>query len=132
MIAENGRDYKDLPHLTEGDDEFRAKFLSWDIGNLTFIDINEYLAVKDLIIVPIASLEQHGPLGVELLRLVGALDQEVVLEPDKDIGPDVFDELIDPAQVVNPESPLSPFRSEGVAERGGQGHQCDPPLTQAE
>lgn len=61
MIAENGRDYKDLPHLTEGDDEFRAKFLSWDIGNLTFIDINEYLAVKDLIIVPIASLEQHGP-----------------------------------------------------------------------
>ena len=61
MIAENGRDYTDLPHLTEGDDEFRAKFLSWDIGNLTFIDINEYLAVKDLIIVPIASLEQHGP-----------------------------------------------------------------------
>lgn len=61
MIAENGRDYKDIPHLTEGDEEFRAKFLSWDIGNLTFVDINEYLAKKDLIIVPVASLEQHGP-----------------------------------------------------------------------
>lgn len=61
MIAENGRDYKDLPHITEGDEEFRAKFLSWDLGNLTFIDINEYLAQKDLIIVPMASLEQHGP-----------------------------------------------------------------------
>lgn len=61
MIAENGRDYKDLPHITQGDDEFRAKFLSWDLGNLTITDINEYLAVKDLIIVPMASLEQHGP-----------------------------------------------------------------------
>ena len=61
MIAENGRDYKDLPHITEGDEEFRAKFLSWDLGNLTFVDINEYLAQKDLIIVPMASLEQHGP-----------------------------------------------------------------------
>ncbi len=61
MVAENGRDYKDLPHLTEGDEAFRAKFLSWDIGNLTFVDINEYLAEKDLIIVPMASLEQHGP-----------------------------------------------------------------------
>jgi creatinine amidohydrolase len=61
MIAENGRDYKDLPHITQGDEEFRAKFLSWDLGNLTFVDINEYLAQKDLIIVPMASLEQHGP-----------------------------------------------------------------------
>ena len=61
MIADNGRDYKDLPHLTTGDEAFRAKFLSWDLGNLTFTDINEYLAAKDLIIVPMASLEQHGP-----------------------------------------------------------------------
>jgi creatinine amidohydrolase len=60
MIAANGRDYKNIPHLTEGDDEFRSKFLSWDIGDLTYVDINEYLAVKDLVIVPIASLEQHG------------------------------------------------------------------------
>ena len=61
MIADNGRDYKDLPHLTEGDDDFRAQFLSWDLGNLTITDINAYLAQKDLIIVPMASLEQHGP-----------------------------------------------------------------------
>lgn len=60
MIAANGRDYKNIPHLTEGDDDFRSKFLSWDIGDLTYVDINEYLAVKDLVIVPIASLEQHG------------------------------------------------------------------------
>jgi creatinine amidohydrolase len=61
MIADNGRDYKELPHLTEGDEEFRSQFLSWDLGNLTITDINAYLAEKDLIIVPMASLEQHGP-----------------------------------------------------------------------
>ena len=61
MIAENGRDYKDLPHLTEGDQEFRDKFLSWDLGNLSFTDVQEYLRVKDTILVPMASFEQHGP-----------------------------------------------------------------------
>jgi creatinine amidohydrolase len=61
MIADNGRDYKELPHLTEGDEGFRAQFLSWDLGDLTITDINTYLAQKDLIIVPMASLEQHGP-----------------------------------------------------------------------
>ena len=61
MIAENGRDYSTLPHLTSGDEEFRSKFLSWDLGNLSFVDIQEYLKVKDLVIVPMASLEQHGP-----------------------------------------------------------------------
>jgi creatinine amidohydrolase len=61
MITDNGRDYKDLPHLTEGDQEFRDKFLSWDLGNLTFTDVQEYLRVKDTILVPMASFEQHGP-----------------------------------------------------------------------
>jgi creatinine amidohydrolase len=61
MIADHGRTYQHLPHLTSGDDEFRSKFLSWDIGDLSYVDINEYLAVKDLVIVPMASLEQHGP-----------------------------------------------------------------------
>jgi len=61
MIAENGRDYKDLPHLTEGDEEFRSKFLSWDLGNISFVDVQEYLRVKDTILVPMASFEQHGP-----------------------------------------------------------------------
>ena len=61
MIAKNGRNYEDLPHFTEGDEGFRSKFLSWDLGDLTFVDIQEYLKEKDLIIVPMASLEQHGP-----------------------------------------------------------------------
>ncbi len=61
MIADNGRDYKDLPHLTEGDEDFRAKFLSWDLGNITYTDVQEYLKVKDTILVPMASFEQHGP-----------------------------------------------------------------------
>jgi creatinine amidohydrolase len=61
MIADNGRDYHTLPHLTEGDESFRAKFLSWDLGNLTYVDIREYLKEKDTILVPMASLEQHGP-----------------------------------------------------------------------
>lgn len=61
MIADNGRNYKTLPHLTEGDEDFRAKFLSWDLGELTYVDIREYLKEKDTILVPMASLEQHGP-----------------------------------------------------------------------
>ena len=61
MIADNGRNYKNLPHLSEGDETFRAKFLSWDLGNLTYVDIREYLKEKDTILVPMASLEQHGP-----------------------------------------------------------------------
>ena len=61
MIANSGTDYSKLPHLTTGDEEFRSKFLSWDLGNLTFVDIEAYLEQKDLIIVPMASLEQHGP-----------------------------------------------------------------------
>jgi creatinine amidohydrolase len=61
MIADNGRNYKTLPHLTEGDEAFRAKFLSWDLGDLTYVDIREYLQEKDTILVPMASLEQHGP-----------------------------------------------------------------------
>jgi creatinine amidohydrolase len=61
MIADNGRDYKELPHLTQGDDAFRAKFLSWDLGNLTYVDVREYLKTKDTILVPMASFEQHGP-----------------------------------------------------------------------
>jgi creatinine amidohydrolase len=61
MIADNGRNYKTLPHLTQGDEAFRGKFLSWDLGDLTYVDIREYLNEKDTILVPMASLEQHGP-----------------------------------------------------------------------
>jgi creatinine amidohydrolase len=63
MILSDGHKarYKNMPHLTEGDEEFRSKFISWDLGDLTFVDIQEYLKVKDIILVPMASLEQHGP-----------------------------------------------------------------------
>ena len=61
MIAKNGRNYEDLPHFTEGDEGFRSKFLSWDLGNNSFTDVQEYLRVKDTILVPMASFEQHGP-----------------------------------------------------------------------
>jgi creatinine amidohydrolase len=60
MLTGNGRDYKDIPHLTEGDDDFRKKFLSWELGDLTYVDIQEYLKTKDTILVPMASFEQHG------------------------------------------------------------------------
>lgn len=61
MIADNGRDYGRLPRLTADDEEFRSKFLSWDIGNLSYVDVQEYLKVKDTVLVPMASFEQHGP-----------------------------------------------------------------------
>jgi creatinine amidohydrolase len=60
-MIESTTDYKNLPRLTTGDDDFRNKFISWDLGDLTFIDIQEYLKVKDTVLVPMASLEQHGP-----------------------------------------------------------------------
>jgi creatinine amidohydrolase len=60
-MIESTTDYKNLPHLTTGDDNFRNKFISWDLGDLTFVDIQEYLKVKDVVLVPMASLEQHGP-----------------------------------------------------------------------
>jgi creatinine amidohydrolase len=36
-------------------------FRSYNIADLTFVDIQEYLKTKDLILVPMASTEQHGP-----------------------------------------------------------------------
>jgi creatinine amidohydrolase len=55
-----GPKYRDLPHIVE-EKQFREKFISWDLGDLSFVDVQEYLKVKDLILVPMASLEQHGP-----------------------------------------------------------------------
>ena len=60
-MIESTTDYKNLPRLTTGDEDFRNKFISWDLGDLTFIDIQEYLKVKDVVLVPMASLKQHGP-----------------------------------------------------------------------
>lgn len=50
-----------LEPITEGDEEFRDKFRSWNLAELTYVDIQAYLEVKDLVLVPIASTEQHGP-----------------------------------------------------------------------
>jgi len=61
MIAGSGKSFKHLSHFTAGDEEFRSKFLSWDLGELTYVDVQEYLQVKDTILVPMASFEQHGP-----------------------------------------------------------------------
>ncbi len=55
-----GKKYRDLPHLVEEKD-FREQFISWDLGDLTYVDIRAYLEKKDVILVPMASLEQHGP-----------------------------------------------------------------------
>ncbi|GAA1951498.1 MULTISPECIES: creatininase family protein [Microbacterium] len=50
-----------VPHLTEGDEDFRAKFRSWNLADLSYVDIEEYLKTKDTVLVPMASTEQHGP-----------------------------------------------------------------------
>jgi creatinine amidohydrolase len=60
-MIESTTDYKSLPRLTSGDDAFREQFVSWDLGDLTFTDIQAYLKQKDVVLVPLASLEQHGP-----------------------------------------------------------------------
>ena len=61
MIATNSQDHSHLPVLAEGEEEFRSQFLSWDLGDLTMTDIKIYLGTKDIVLVPVASLEQHGP-----------------------------------------------------------------------
>lgn len=50
-----------INRLTEGDEEFREKFVSWNLAHLSYVDIREYLKTKDTVLVPIASTEQHGP-----------------------------------------------------------------------
>lgn len=50
-----------IARLTEGDEDFRDKFRSWNLAHLSYVDINEYLKEKDTVLVPMASTEQHGP-----------------------------------------------------------------------
>lgn len=47
--------------LTEGDEDFREKFRSWNLAHLSYVDIREYLKTKDTVLIPMASTEQHGP-----------------------------------------------------------------------
>ncbi len=56
--------------LTSGDEDFRAQFSSWNIADLTPVEIGAYLKHKDLILIPIASTEQHGlhlPIGTDTI-----------------------------------------------------------------
>lgn len=55
------RPERHVPHLTEGDEDFRAQFRSWNLADLSYVDIEEYLTHKDTVLVPMASTEQHGP-----------------------------------------------------------------------
>lgn len=52
---------RQITRLTEGDEEFRNQFRSWNLAHLSYVDINAYLAEKDTVLVPMASTEQHGP-----------------------------------------------------------------------
>ena len=52
---------KKAPPLTSGDESFREKFISWNLADLSYVDIREYLKHKDSVLVPMASTEQHGP-----------------------------------------------------------------------
>jgi creatinine amidohydrolase len=60
MSQSNGKRTKIQP-ITSGDEEFRSQFISWNLAELTFVDIRKYLETKDVVLVPIASTEQHGP-----------------------------------------------------------------------
>lgn len=59
--SESSGNEREVAHLTEGDEEFRSKFVSWNLAYLSYVDIREYLTTKDTILVPMASTEQHGP-----------------------------------------------------------------------
>ena len=37
------------------------KFRSYNLADLTYVDIGEYLKEKDTVLIPMASTEQHGP-----------------------------------------------------------------------
>ncbi len=43
------------------DADFREQFRSFCLSNLTITDVENYLKVKDTVLVPMASFEQHGP-----------------------------------------------------------------------
>ena len=51
----------EISPITSGDEAFRSKFISWNLAELSFVDIREYLKEKDLVLIPMASTEQHGP-----------------------------------------------------------------------
>lgn len=61
MSTQNGQYKRDVKQITEGDEAFREKFITWNMGELTMTDVKAYLQEKDTILIPMASTEQHGP-----------------------------------------------------------------------
>jgi creatinine amidohydrolase len=47
--------------ITDSERAFREQFVSWNLAELSYVDIRAYLEEKDLVLVPMASTEQHGP-----------------------------------------------------------------------
>jgi creatinine amidohydrolase len=66
----------------------------WNIGNLTYPDIQKYLQLKDIIMVPFASLEQHSyhcplltdTIGVREIVPRAAAEAEVLYTPESWFG----------------------------------------------
>ncbi len=66
----------------------------YNIGNLTYVEIQEYLKKKDIIMVPVASLEQHSyhcPLFTDMITarevtFRAARDAQVLYTPESWIG----------------------------------------------
>jgi creatinine amidohydrolase len=52
---------KPIEPMTKGDEQFREKFISWNLAECTYVEVREYLKEKDIILIPAASFEQHGP-----------------------------------------------------------------------
>ena len=50
-----------LLDITEAERAFREQFVSWNLAELSYVDIRAYLEEKDMVLVPMASTEQHGP-----------------------------------------------------------------------
>jgi creatinine amidohydrolase len=64
LLPEAPHDVQHLPQRAapdDGDEEFRSQFRSWALADLSYVDIRKYLETKDLVLVPMASTEQHGP-----------------------------------------------------------------------
>ena len=75
-----------LTEITEAERSFREQFVSWNLAELSYVDIRAYLEEKDLVLVPMASTEQHGPhlplycdtitaieISARISRLIGVL-----------------------------------------------------------
>ena len=74
--------------------DFAIRGMGWNIGYLCYPDIQEYLKVKDIIMVPVASLEQHSfhcplltdSIHCEAITRIAAEYAEVLYTPQLWVG----------------------------------------------